>query len=96
MVATQIIQSLLEEVDDILIYEDHINNSNPCVRAFGLKGSGIKCKDCIFLYSHKPSMKKYYKCEKRDFTLGPGSDHRLKWDACSKYQPRERIISRGS
>lgn len=61
-----------------------IVNVNPCVRVFGLDPEGRRCKGCLYLYAKKMS-KTYYKCLKRTITGGPGTDHRVGWDACSKY-----------
>lgn len=63
---------------------------NPCVRLYGVDPQGRKCKDCKHLirdYYHRVT---YIKCELRKLTRGPGSDHRVRWDACKKFEEEER------
>ncbi|MBH8606014.1 hypothetical protein [Thermoactinomyces sp. CICC 10521] len=59
-------------------------NPNPMVRAFG-RGPDEKCRTCKFL-KKKVWDKTYYKCVYRGDTNGPGTDHRVGWDACSLYR----------
>lgn len=60
---------------------------NPCVRSYGKGPDGEICKHCALLYSHTPGKKTFWKCELRPHTNGPGSDHRVKWKACAKFEP---------
>ena len=57
---------------------------NPCVKLYGAI-DGKKCKKCIHLYS-KHYSKTYYKCDLRKDTNGRGTDHRVNWNACTKYE----------
>lgn len=59
-------------------------NNNPMVRAFGLL-KGQKCKQCKHLVK-KEWAGTYYKCGFRANTNGPGSDHRVNWDACKRFE----------
>ncbi len=59
---------------------------NPCISSYGTT-EGKKCKTCKLLYYHEMS-KRYYKCRLRKFTHGPGTDHRVNWPACGKYEER--------
>jgi hypothetical protein len=59
---------------------------NPCVRLFGRGPDGTICKTCRHLFSHRPGKKRFYKCDLRECTNGPGSDHRVRWPACAKYE----------
>ena len=61
---------------------------NPCVKTFGMGPEGKKCKTCAKLYARKFS-KTYYKCALRRETCGPGSDHRLGWNSCAKYEEQK-------
>lgn len=61
---------------------------NPMVRAVGPGPEGMKCKHCRFLYA-KEYARTYYKCEWRGDTNGPGTDHKINWPACSKFQKDE-------
>ena len=58
---------------------------NPVVRIYGFGPKGQKCKGCKKLYFRQHS-KRYYKCELRKETRGTGSDHRVNWPACSKFE----------
>lgn len=58
---------------------------NPCVRLFGTGPAWKQCKDCTHLYRNHI---KYYKCDLRKHTNGPGSDHRVRWKACARFEQR--------
>jgi hypothetical protein len=61
---------------------------NPMVRRYGRDPEKRQCKGCQFLYA-RPYSKRFYKCELRGkATSGPGTDHRVRWPACAKYQLR--------
>lgn len=57
---------------------------NPMIEMFGVT-PGEKCKTCTWLY-YKQFANKYYKCQYRNCTPGPASDHRVNWPACGKYE----------
>ena len=59
-------------------------NPNPMVKAYGIK-EGEKCRDCRHLFC-KEFANRYYKCAHRHDTSGPGTDHRVNWDACQKHE----------
>ena len=61
-------------------------NPNPCVRVFGPGPEGAKCKTCVHLTYHWSAGTRYYKCRQRKMTMGAATDHRLRWDACGKYE----------
>ena len=58
---------------------------NPCVRTYGPGPEGARCKTCLKLGA-KAFARTYYKCELRPDTGGPGTDHRVNWKACAKYE----------
>jgi hypothetical protein len=60
---------------------------NPCVALYGPDAQGRKCKSCAHLCYFEQSSR-WYKCDLRKFTHGPGSDHRVNWPACAKYESR--------
>lgn len=60
---------------------------NPCIEIHGKGPDGVQCKTCKLLFAHICS-KTYYKCGLRGFTRGPGTDHKVRWPACGKYQAR--------
>ncbi len=62
------------------------NNPNPCVKLYGFGPDGAKCKGCQLLTWHTTA-RKYFKCSLRNFTHGPGSDHRANWTACQRFVP---------
>lgn len=60
---------------------------NPCRRGYGPGPEGAKCKTCVHLVSLQYA-NTYHKCDLRQNTHGPGTDHRLNWKACAKYQTK--------
>lgn len=62
-----------------------LTHDNPCVRKYGEGPAGKKCKDCRHLIAKRYS-KTYYKCTFRGDTNGPGTDHRVSWQACAKWE----------
>lgn len=71
-----------------LFNADGSYRNNPMLR-FG-RTPGMKCKDCRYLY-FKEFAKRYYKCMLRKNTGGQKSDHRVSWDACSKFIQDENV-----
>ena len=59
-------------------------NPNPCVALYGEK-PGYKCKGCKNLIPF-PHSRVYWKCRLRTITHGPGTDHRVNWPACGKWE----------
>ena len=57
---------------------------NPLVRKFGFGPEGQKCRQCAHLFYHQRA-NRYYKCRYRKLTFGPGSDHRVRWNACALF-----------
>ena len=62
---------------------------NPCVRLWGLGPEGEKCKTCDRLNVRCYGDHRYYKCALRKETAGPGTDHRVGWRACAKWEARD-------
>jgi hypothetical protein len=58
---------------------------NPCVRVFGRGAEGVTCKTCVHLFYHTYS-RRFWKCDLRVLTHGRGSDHRVRWPACGRYE----------
>ena len=67
-------------------------NQNPCIRMYGFYEKNpkteVKCKTCTNLLAVKLA-NTYYKCGLRKITGGPATDHRVRWQACGKYEPRD-------
>lgn len=70
------------------------DNPNPCIALYGKGPEGRQCKDCKYLHGFRQSAT-WYKCEKREWkskggkypgTRYPGGDHRVRWDACAKFE----------
>lgn len=57
---------------------------NPLRRRFGPGPDGATCKTCVHLFA-KRYAGTYYKCALRGDTNGPGTDHRVRWPSCGKY-----------
>jgi hypothetical protein len=70
---------------DLTISESYLD-PNPMIKVYGVGPNGAKCKTCKHLTSIRPGQNKYYKCSLRGITHGPGTDHRVNWNACGKYQ----------
>lgn len=60
-------------------------DSNPMIWAYGFGQDGKRCKHCSYLHK-KQFAGTYYKCELRGDTNGSGTDHRVNWAACSKFE----------
>lgn len=50
--------------------------------------AGETCKSCKHSYCNQYA-KRYWKCDLVKATHGPGSDIRLKWAACSRWEAKE-------
>jgi hypothetical protein len=61
------------------------SEANPCIRQFGKGPEGKTCATCKRIYVRRLA-KNYWKCSLRPDTRGGGSDHRLSWAACSKWE----------
>lgn len=58
---------------------------NPCRRLYGPGPDQAKCGSCALV-----SWNGYaWKCRLRTITAGAGSDHRVGWKACGRYQRKE-------
>lgn len=61
-------------------------SQNPLRRIFGPGPEGATCRGCIHLWRHGGHANSYLKCDLRQLTHGPGSDHRAGWLACGRYE----------
>lgn len=50
---------------------------------------GETCGTCKHAYSRNGGRRNYWKCDLVKATGGPGSDIRLKWPACSRFDQKE-------
>lgn len=66
--------------------------TNPCVRVFGEGPAGETCANCAGLEKWHSS-RVFYKCTWRPYSRGPGTDHRLRWPACSRFSRRKGEIA---
>lgn len=60
---------------------------NPMLAVYGVGPVDAQCRDCMHLRV-KEWAGRYFKCLLRGDTNGPGTDHRLRWPACGKYEYR--------
>lgn len=65
-----------------------IESDNPMVRLYGAM-EGMRCKECKFLIRLYYHNKTYIKCEKRGITHGKGTDHKVSFEACKKFEQEE-------
>ena len=59
---------------------------NPCVDLYGPAEPPRNCGGCKHLIKRGGGTRAYYKCDLRKMTKGPGTDHRVHWPACAKWQ----------
>lgn len=62
-----------------------IPSVNPMVAQHGAGPEGATCGGCSHLFGIEYS-RRYWKCELRGLTHGPGTDMRKRWPACAKYE----------
>ena len=62
---------------------------NPCRKLYGPGPQGARCAGCALLRSHAPGNRTYHKCALRTYTRSERSDHRMRWLACARFQPRQ-------
>jgi hypothetical protein len=63
-------------------------NPNPCIATYGPDPEGRACRDCAHLLHLKYHTHTYIKCDLRKIAHSSQSDHRAKWDACSRFEQR--------
>ena len=66
--------------------------SNPMVRGYGFHDDEpvqTRCKTCRHCLRKRHRSFRGYRCRFRRDSNGPATDHRLKWPACAKYEPKE-------
>lgn len=63
-------------------------DTNPCIALYGPGPDGQTCKNCSLIAGLGLS-KTYYKCRIRKNTHSAKTDHKLKWQACAKFEQRE-------
>ncbi len=74
---------LIIQMDPLAPFKKH---ENPMVRKFGPGVEGTNCKNCTFVYRKGWGNYTWIKCKLRGDSNGQGTDHRLKWQSCSKYE----------
>ena len=63
---------------------------NPCILVYGTGPDGQTCKGCVHLryaLMRNPNAR-HWKCDRRVLTHGRGSDHKVSFPACAKYEKR--------
>lgn len=76
-----------KEYDRRLVNQKPLHN--PCLDVFGAGPDDARCTSCAHLELHNGGSQNYYKCNLWPITGGPGTDHRLNWPACAKYEGSE-------
>lgn len=62
-----------------------MNSTNPCIPVYGKGPDGKRCATCKHLRVHQYA-NRYYKCDLRRMSASAATDHRVRWDACGKYE----------
>lgn len=68
--------------------EQNVESVNPCVNVYGRGPLEKMCRTCSHI-KIRTFRRNYYKCDLRRDTRGPGTDHRLFWPSCSKYEEKK-------
>jgi len=55
---------------------------------YGPGPNGACCGDCVSIRAQRYHDGKYTKCARFGFSRGPGTDWRLRWPACGKFERR--------
>jgi hypothetical protein len=64
---------------------------NPMVIKYGPGPLDKRCKDCDCIgLGGTAHVGRYYKCRYRGNTSGPGTDHRVNWETCSKFNHHKK------
>ena len=66
-----------------IIYKGN-RKGNPCLGVYKTGPDDKRCKDCELLVRRG----KFFKCELRGITRGPGTDHRANWPASGRFVQR--------
>ena len=66
-------------------YESRLKKVNPMVLKYGADPNNRRCKDCKHLQGCRQS-KVWYKCLLRGVSHSEATDHRVNWEACSKFE----------
>ena len=61
---------------------------NPCIAKYGQGPVGKQCKECVHLIRVGGHARDYRKCDLRRITQGKGSDHKVSWPACGRFEKR--------
>lgn len=62
-----------------------MKTTNPCIAVFGTGPDGVRCATCSHLQARQYA-NRYYKCDLRRISASTATDHRVRWDACGKYE----------
>lgn len=57
--------------------------------ADGRTGEGLRCRGCVHVTTQGYTSGRYLKCDAHTITRGPGTDLRLWWPACERYEAKE-------
>ena len=65
------------------------SKTNPCIDVWGPGPEGKQCGTCAFFAKGVYQATMLYKCKKRGMTHGAGTDHKVRYPACAKYEERQ-------
>jgi len=62
---------------------------NPMLGLHGKYANGVySCRECEWIRRERYHDRNYYKCHKRGYSRGAGTDHRIGWNACGLFEYR--------
>lgn len=61
---------------------------NPCIALYGRGPEGAICGECVHLKRVRYHTRQYPKCGLRTETHGAGTDHRVKWPTCGRFEAK--------
>jgi hypothetical protein len=70
-------------------------DENPCIALNGTGPDGAICRTCVHCRYPKMRRTRYWKCDLRTLTHGRGTDHKVGWPACGRYEERTEAYHGG-
>lgn len=72
--------------------EQKPSSENPCVQLYGAGPESKTCRQCSQIAGIRGASKTFFKCKLRKATHGSGTDHKISWPACARFEQRSGDI----